>query len=108
MLIFKFKDIKSYVTNVKNNKPILLAIVSIIIGTIIADALMWYSIQVSSRKTLPIAISLVHTAPLISLLLVVLVFKETLNWKAAIGIFITVIGCVVTIMNSGETVNEIS
>jgi drug/metabolite transporter (DMT)-like permease len=102
MFVAKPNTVWTYLKNPKNMPYIGWALVAVIIGTILADICMWYAIKTSSKLTLPIAVALGHTAPIFSLILVLLVFKEALNWKAVAGIMLTVIGCIITVFYSGQ------
>ena len=64
---------------------------------------MWLAIKYSSNKNLPITVSLIHTVPIFSLLLVWLVYKQTLNYKVIFGIFLTIIGVIITIFFNNES-----
>jgi hypothetical protein len=70
--IFNNKIINNYIFDKKNSKNIFYAIIAILIGTLLADNLMWYSIKLSSKKNLPIIITLIHSVPILSLILVYL------------------------------------
>jgi drug/metabolite transporter (DMT)-like permease len=107
MFILKPKEITSYFNQKANLKPTCYAVIAIILGTVLADILMWYALKVSSRKQLPIAIALVHTAPLISLLLVFVFFKQYLNWKSIAGVILTVVGCAIAIMFCGDSIDNL-
>ena len=63
----------------------------------IGDIFMWLAIKSSSNKNLPLTVSIIHTVPVFSLLLVWLVYKEKLNYKVILGIFLTIIGVIITI-----------
>jgi len=92
--------INNYIKNKNNRKNIIYSIIAIILGTILADIFMWYSIKISSRKNLPITITIIHTAPILSLILVYFVYKEHIDYRAIIGIVISVIGCIIAILYS--------
>ncbi len=94
------KDIHIYFTDILHHKYILIAIISIIIGTIIADALMWYALMKSTKQNIPLTTALIHTSPIFAAILVFFVFKKTINIYAFIGIIITVIGIIITVINS--------
>jgi hypothetical protein len=49
-MVFNNKIINNYIFDKKNIKNIIYAIFAIIIGTLLADNLMWYSIKISSKK----------------------------------------------------------
>ena len=75
------------------------AIIAVLIGTILGDYLMFYTINKSKKINLPIAITLIHLAPIFSVFLVYLYFKQKLNYKALTGIIIVFIGTLITINN---------
>jgi drug/metabolite transporter (DMT)-like permease len=78
------------------------AIVAAIIGTILGDYLMFYTINKSSEVNLPIAITLIHLAPIFSLFLVYFWFKKTLNIRAIFGIILVFIGTLIALYNSDD------
>jgi drug/metabolite transporter (DMT)-like permease len=78
------------------------AIVAVIIGTILGDYLMFYTINKSSEVNLPIAITLIHLAPIFSLFLVYFWFKKTLNIRAIFGIILVFIGTLISLYNSND------
>lgn len=78
------------------------AIVAVIIGTILGDYLMFYTINKSSEVNLPIAITLIHLAPIFSLFLVYFWFKKTLNIRAIFGIILVFIGTLIALYNSND------
>lgn len=108
MLAWKPKYIVNYVSDKKNRKVILYAVIAIIVGTLIGDALMWYAVKSSTRAHLPLAIAIIHTAPIFSLILVCLFYKECLNWKANLGIVLMVLGGCMAIFYSGSSVRRIA
>ena len=69
-------------------------IIAILIGTLLADNLMWYSIKLSSKKNLPIIITLIHSVPILSFIIVYLFYR------AVIGIIISVIGSSIAVFYS--------
>ena len=73
--IYNYTKINKYLLDEKNRKYIYYAIFAIVIGTILADCLMWYSIKISSKMNLPIVITLIHSAPILSLILVYLCYN---------------------------------
>jgi uncharacterized membrane protein len=95
--IFNYNKINSYLINKNNYYYIFYAIIAIFIGTIFADICMWYAINNSSKKLLPITVSIIHTVPVFSLLLVYFIFKESLNYKQIFGILLTIIGVIITV-----------
>ena len=90
--------INNYITDKNNKKNIYYAVIAIVIGTIIADILMWYSIQKTQKKYLPIVISIIHSSPILSLILLYLVYKEKLDYRSIIGIIIAVIGTIIAVI----------
>lgn len=98
--IFNNKIINNYIFDKKNSKNIFYAIIAILIGTLLADNLMWYSIKLSSKKNLPIIITLIHSVPILSLILVYLFYNIILDYRAVIGIIISVIGCSIAVYYS--------
>lgn len=108
LLFYKYDEISQYFSQQKNTKYTYLAIAAIIIGTIIGDLLAWYAIQESPRKYLPIAVALIHTVPVLSLILVIVFYKEILNWKAIVGIIMSVVGCAIAVLYSGHTIDQIA
>lgn len=98
LFVWQPTKIREYVTNKKNTKTIALAILAVVTGTVIADVLMWYAVKKSPTHHLPIAIALIHTTPVISLIIVALYYKHKINWKVALGVILTVVGCMITIL----------
>lgn len=90
-------DLKEYLKNPVNNYYIRYAIVAVIIGTILGDYLMFYTINKSSKSNLPIAISLIHLAPIFSLFLVYIYFKKKLHIGSIIGIFLVFLGTLIAL-----------
>lgn len=99
MLVYDRRRIVPYLGRTRM-RTIVLAVIAIVLGTIIADILMWYTISVSSRKNMSITISLIHTTPVFAMLLLVIFFKSRPNWKAIAGMMMTFVGCIVAIVNS--------
>jgi len=95
-IIYK-KELITYLQTPSNFYFIKFAIIAVIIGTIAGDYLMFYTINKSSKTNLPIAISLIHLAPIFSLFLVYLIFNKKLNIGSVIGIFIVFIGTIIAI-----------
>lgn len=91
------KELITYLQTPSNLYFIKFAIIAVIIGTIAGDYLMFYTINKSSKTNLPIAISLIHLAPIFSLFLVYLIFNKKLNIGSVIGIFIVFIGTIIAI-----------
>jgi drug/metabolite transporter (DMT)-like permease len=90
-------DLKEYLQNPVNNYYIRYAIVAVIIGTILGDYLMFYTINKSSKSNLPVAISLIHLAPIFSLFLVYIYFKKKLHIGSIIGIFLVFLGTLIAL-----------
>jgi drug/metabolite transporter (DMT)-like permease len=86
-----------YFNNRKNTKSTWYAIGAVVIGTMIADIFLWLAIGATPKPLLALTVAIIHTVPIFSLLLLWLVFKEAMSWKAIAGIFITVLGCIITI-----------
>ena len=94
---FYRNDLINYLKNGANFYYIRYAIVAVIIGTILGDYLMFYTINKSSKSNLPIAISLIHLAPIFSLFLVYLYFKKRLHIGSIIGIFLVFLGTLIAL-----------
>jgi drug/metabolite transporter (DMT)-like permease len=60
---------------------------------------MFYTINKSNKINLPIAITLIHLAPIFSVFLVYFWFKKQVNYKVLLGIIIVFIGTLITITN---------
>jgi len=97
LTIIHKNEVIKYFTNSKNYYYLKYAILAVIIGTIAGDYLMFYTIEKSSKANLPIAIALIHLAPIFSLFLVYLWFKKRLNYKSIIGIIMVFIGTLIAI-----------
>jgi len=97
LTIIHKNEVIEYFTNSNNYYYLKYAIVAVIIGTIAGDYLMFYTIEKSSKANLPIAIALIHLAPIFSLFLVYLWFKKRLNYKSIIGIIMVFIGTLIAI-----------
>ena len=102
LYIWKRNEINDYIKKPDNYKNIFYAVIAIVIGTILADIFMWYAIKLSSRRKLPIAIALIHTAPILSLFFVYLFYGEILDYRSIMGIIISVIGCGIAIYYSNN------
>ena len=100
LAIIHKKEIFEYIKTPSNLYFIQFAILAVVIGTIIGDFLMFYTIDKSTKTNLPIAICLIHLAPIFSLFLVYFFFKKSLNLKAIFGIFLVFIGTLIAIFNS--------
>jgi drug/metabolite transporter (DMT)-like permease len=103
MFAWRPRLIAGYLGDPSNRRSVCIAVVAVVAGTVAADILMWIAIHVTThRSQLPVAVALIHTVPVFSLLLVWAVYKEALNWKAVAGCAMTVAGCVVMLLNSGD------
>lgn len=105
LAIIHKNELVNYFNNNKNFYYLKYAIIAVIIGTILGDYLMFYTIGKSSEVNLPIAIALIHLAPIFSLFLVYFYFKKQLNYKSIIGIVMVFIGTIIAIYfssNNGE------
>ncbi len=105
LAIIHRNELVNYFNNNKNFYYLKYAIIAVIIGTILGDYLMFYTIGKSSEVNLPIAIALIHLAPIFSLFLVYFYFKKQLNYKSIIGIIMVFIGTIIAIYfssNNGE------
>lgn len=91
-----------YFNNIDNYYYLKYAIIAVIIGTITGDYLMFYTIGKSTEVNLPIAIALIHLAPIFSLVLVYFYFKKKLNWKSILGIILVFIGTLIAIYFSNH------
>jgi drug/metabolite transporter (DMT)-like permease len=91
-----------YFQNKENYYYLKYAIVAVVIGTILGDYLMFYTINKSSKVNLPIAISLIHLAPIFSLFLVYFYFKKRLNFMSIFGIVLVFIGTLIAIYFSNN------
>jgi len=91
-----------YFNNIDNYYYLKYAIIAVIIGTITGDYLMFYTIGKSTEVNLPIAITLIHLAPIFSLVLVYFYFKKKLNWKSILGIILVFIGTLIAIYFSNH------
>jgi drug/metabolite transporter (DMT)-like permease len=92
----------NYFQNKENYYYLKYAIVAVVIGTILGDYLMFYTINKSSKVNLPIAISLIHLAPIFSLFLVYFYFKKKLNFMSIFGIVLVFIGTLIAIYFSNN------
>lgn len=101
LFIFNYNECIYYYKKEKINNYYYLkyAIIAVIIGTILGDYLMFYTINKSKKINLPIAISLIHLAPIFSAILIYIWFKELINYKALFGIILVFIGTLITIYN---------
>jgi drug/metabolite transporter (DMT)-like permease len=101
LLLFNYKEFINHIKKESENNYHYLkyAIIAVLIGTILGDYLMFYTIDKSKKINIPIAISLIHLAPIFSIFLVYFYFKLRLNYKALFGIIIVFIGTIITINN---------
>ena len=101
LLLFNHKEFINHIKKESENNYHYLkyAIIAVLIGTILGDYLMFYTINKSKKINIPIAISLIHLAPIFSIFLVYFYFKLRLNYKALFGIIIVFIGTIITINN---------
>lgn len=101
LFYFNYNDFFKYLNKERENNYYYLkfAIVAVLLGTIAGDYLMFYTINKSKKVNLPIAITLIHLAPIFSVFLVYFFFKQQLNFKALFGIIIVFIGTLITITN---------
>lgn len=97
LTIIHRNELFHYFGNTYNYYYLKYAIIAVIIGTIMGDYLMFYTIGKSSKVNLPIAITLIHLAPIFSLFLVYFYFKKQLNIKSIIGIILAFIGTLIAI-----------
>ena len=104
LYIYKSNEINKYLSNSNNYVSLLYSILAISIGTILADFLVWHSINLSNRKDLPITMSIIHLSPIFSLILVYLFYGERLHYKSILGIIISVIGCGIAIYYSNTNI----
>ena len=95
--IINKNEVINYFTNKNNYYYLKFALIAAIIGTIVGDYLMFYTINKSSQVNLPIAITLIHLAPIFSLFLVYFYFKKNLNYKSIFGIILVFIGTLIAI-----------
>jgi len=102
LTIIHRNEVLEYFSNSNNNYYLKYAIVAVIIGTILGDYLMFYTIGKSSKVNLPIAITLIHLAPIFSLFLVYFYFKKHLNFKSITGIIMAFIGTLIAIYFSND------
>ena len=99
LLLFNYKEFINHIKKESENNYHYLkyAIIAVLIGTILGDYLMFYTINKSSKTNLPIAISLIHLAPIFSLFLVYFYFNKKLNIGAIIGILMVFFGTLIAI-----------
>lgn len=101
LFLFNYNDFFKYLKREEKNNYYYLkyAIIAVLIGTIAGDYLMFYTINKSKKINLPIAITLIHLAPIFSVFLVYFWFKQQLNFRALFGIILVFIGTLITIHN---------
>ncbi len=102
LTIINRNKVIDYFQNKENYYYLKFAIVAVVIGTILGDYLMFYTINKSSKVNLPIAISLIHLAPIFSLFLVYFYFKKRLNFMSIFGIVLVFIGTLIAIYFSNN------
>ena len=102
LTIINRNKVIDYFQNKENYYYLKFAIVAVVIGTILGDYLMFYTINKSSKVNLPIAISLIHLAPIFSLFLVYFYFKKKLNFMSIFGIVLVFIGTLIAIYFSNN------
>jgi drug/metabolite transporter (DMT)-like permease len=90
-------DLITYINNTNNQYYLKYAVIAVIIGTIMGDYLMFYTIHKSSKSNLPIAITLIHLAPIFSLILVYIYWKKKIHIGSIIGIITVFIGTIIAI-----------
>lgn len=100
LFLYHRKELITFIKNKNNKITISYAIIAVIIGTIMGDYLMFYTINASSKKNLPIALTLIHLAPIFSIFLVYLKYNEKLSNGSIFGIILTFIGILITLYNS--------
>ena len=101
LLLFNYKECYYYYEKEKINNYYYLkyAIIAVLIGTILGDYLMFFTINNSKKINIPVAISLIHLAPIFSVGLVYIWYKEVINYKALLGIILVFLGTLITIYN---------
>lgn len=97
IILWKRKEVVQYFTTKKNTKYVVIAVLGLLVGTMLADILMWLSIKLSKKHHLPVTVTLIHMTPVLSLLLVVLFYKVSLRWQAIAGVLLAVLGCAIMI-----------
>jgi hypothetical protein len=102
MFIFNYNYIIDYFYKIKNYSSLYWSIIAIILGTIIADILMWKAIQLSNYSELSTTITLIHMAPVFGLIFIAVVYKYYLNYKALFGFFLVIVGLIIMIFNSNK------
>lgn len=102
MLIMYRQQLYVYFSNRKNDRAIMWALLAVVLGTVIADIMMWKAIQMSEMWQLPISVTIIHTAPIFALLFVWMFFKQFMTIKAFVGLCLAIIGCAIMILNSKE------
>lgn len=101
LMLWKGPMIKTYLTNKANLKYVMLAVLGAIVGTMTADILMWSAIKASLKEDLPLTSALIHVAPVMSLLLVLLVYNVRVCWESVFGLVIAVFGIGIMVLYSG-------
>ena len=100
MLAWRPGAIVAFLADAANRTTIALAVVAVVVGTMVADVLMWVAIKDATRQQLPAALALIHTTPVLALLLVWAVYGTAVDWRAACGVLVTVAGCIATLWYS--------
>jgi drug/metabolite transporter (DMT)-like permease len=75
-----------------NWRIIALAIVSILIGTILADYLMWKAIHTSKNHQVALTICLIHLTPVFALIIAVGFWKHPVTLQLVIGFSLAMVG----------------
>jgi uncharacterized membrane protein len=87
---------KKYIASiVENPSSSYIAVAAVLIGTIFADLMMWLAIEKSSKTQLPLAIALIHSSPIIALILVTTFFGIELTWNVIVGVILLVTGTLI-------------
>lgn len=81
-------------------KAIAVAIGAILVGTVLADLLLWLAIDTASKGRGPLVIALVHLAPVFSLLFSWIAFGTTLTPLATIGVILATVASVMISSNA--------
>lgn len=93
ILVWKGREIRAFFQNKQKTQFIGVAIFGVLIGTLLADTLMWAAIQKSKKSNLPLTITLIHTTPIFSLFLVMWYYKVGINLHSILGLLLAVTGC---------------
>jgi uncharacterized membrane protein len=95
-------QLHAYFSNKKHHRAIMWALLAVILGTVIADIMMWKAIQMSQMWQLPISVTIIHTAPIFALVFVWIFFHQFMKIEAFVGLCLVIIGCGIMILNSKE------